>query len=95
MFGVPYKNNMGKEEEENLLETTEMSSQSAKRDLQLLPLLLIISVSFNIFFAFLGFFTSTHKQDSIAKASYENGFPSDLGTYIQNSIKSRFFIPFD
>lgn len=82
MFGVPYKNNMGKQEEENLLETNEISPQSAKRDLQLLPLLLIISVSFNIFLAFLGLFNLTHKQDSIAKVSYENGFASDLGTYI-------------
>ncbi|KAI3329924.1 hypothetical protein F4824DRAFT_492582 [Ustulina deusta] len=70
---------MGKqEEEENLLETTESASQLRKRSFQLQPLLLIISVSLNIFFGFFGLFSLTHGQCSTSRASYELGFASDL-----------------
>lgn len=79
--------NMGnQEEEENLLENTESGSQPQKRSLRLQTLLLIISVSANIFFGFLGLFYLTRGEYSISKASYEFGFATDLGMYILNNI---------
>lgn len=87
MFGVPSKNNSGKEEGENLLENTEISSQSEQRNIQLLPLILIISLSFNIFFAFFGLFNISHRHDAIARASYETGFISDLSTSERTQIQ--------
>ncbi|KAI1125132.1 hypothetical protein F5Y10DRAFT_247725, partial [Nemania abortiva] len=70
---------MGKqEEEENLLETAESGSRPQKRKLKLQTILFVISVSFNIFFGFLGLFFLTHGQRPINKESYEHGFTSDL-----------------
>ncbi|KAF2964095.1 hypothetical protein GQX73_g9468 [Xylaria multiplex] len=66
------------EEEENLLEPTESVALPQKRKLQLQTLLLIISISFNIFLGFLGLFSITHGQCSISRESYELGFASDL-----------------
>ncbi len=81
---------MGKqEEEENLLETTESASQLRKRSFQLQPLLLIISVSLNIFFGFFGLFSLTHGQCSTSRASYELGFASDLGMCMRNGVFER------
>lgn len=91
MFGAPYKKNIGKEEEENLLQTTEMSSQPERRGLRLLPLLLIISVFFNILGVSFGLFNLTYKRNSVAIASYESGFSTDLRTYILNSILIKVF----
>ncbi|KAJ8131027.1 hypothetical protein O1611_g2599 [Lasiodiplodia mahajangana] len=70
---------MGKqEEEEKLLESAESTSQPSKRRLRLQTVLLIISISFNVFFGFLGLFSLTHGQCSISRTSYELGFASDL-----------------
>jgi hypothetical protein len=82
MFGVPRNSMMGKEEEEDLLENTDRDTfpQPPKRSQQqLLPLFLIISVTFNIFLGFFGLFNLTHERLSSGQGSYEHGFASDLG----------------
>ncbi|KAK5634810.1 hypothetical protein RRF57_010523 [Xylaria bambusicola] len=79
MFGVPNRVNMGQQdEEEKLLETTDSTLRQQKRKWQLQPTLLVISVSFNIFFGFLGLFWLTHQQSLMSRYSYELGFDSDL-----------------
>jgi hypothetical protein len=80
MFGgMRHQNDTENEEESGLLDTTEIVLKPAKKSIQLQSLLLIISLSFNAFFAFLGLFSLTRTQELVTSPSYEAGFASDLG----------------
>jgi len=82
---------MEKEEKENLLETTETPMSPAKKNEQFMHLFLVVSISLNIFLTLFSIFALNHRQDLITKESYENGFVSDLGKYIQNCTSKHIF----
>jgi len=89
MFGVPYKQKGEEEEGERLMETQEPLTPATKKGLQLHSIITIISLSFNVFFVFLGLFYLTHKPDATRTASYEFGFDSDLGQHANSCFNKK------
>ncbi|ETS83862.1 hypothetical protein PFICI_05738 [Pestalotiopsis fici W106-1] len=79
MFGgMRHQKDTENEEESGLLDTSEIVLKPAKKSIQLQSLLLIISLSFNALFAFLGLLSLSRTQELVTLPSYEAGFASDL-----------------
>ena len=83
MFGVQHKpKTLNEEEVEGLLDAAEAPTMATQKRRRLHSTITIISLSCNIFVLFFGLFSLTHKSDSpTRRASYENGFDSDLGQH--------------
>ncbi|KAI1781311.1 hypothetical protein F4818DRAFT_451453 [Hypoxylon cercidicola] len=75
-----------KDEEENLLDTPDVSITTIKRDSGFLRILLAISVLFNVILILFGVFSYNREQEPVGQSSYENGFASDLD-YIKGEIE--------
>ena len=82
MFGVQHKpKTLNEDEGEGLLDAADAPTLPTQEGFRLHSTITIISLSLNVFVIFLGLFYLTHKSSPTRRASYENGFDSDLGQH--------------